>query len=249
MPRMLTITFHGLCLFAPSRDGRRCHVFLAQPLDEEHRTVRCYKRSDHSWTGEEVARGSSFEFGVLNPDPSVKVGMPGTDEMANLCDMPDGGSLSEGAAVPSRTDERGSHIILNGGKLTVIDEIGLWEAEGEPGKSYPLPHMVQWTGEVEETDQSGWMEFWNSMTDETPEPVKKNEIPKPHLKDEEAARRAAMHFAAYFRITGGKPRKIRYKEKKHAKSTCAPPRPMPVSIGPKTIIVSSCPSLAITLGE
>lgn len=246
MPRMLTITFHGLCLFAPSRDGRRCHVFLAQPLDEEHRTVRCYKRSDDSWTGEEVARGSSFEFGVLDPDPTVKVGMPGRDEMANLCDMPDSGHLREVAAVPSKTDERGSHIMLSGGTLTVIDAIGLWEAEGEPGSRYPLPHMVQWTGAVEETDQSGWMEFWNAMKDETPEPVENNRIPNPHLEDDEVKRRAAMHFAAYFRISGGRLRKITYQGQKHAKSTCAPPRPMPPRT--KSIIVSSCPSLAITLG-
>ena len=251
MARTLTITFRGLCMFAQSPTEAMFHVFLAQPLGMEHRTIRCYERSDKTYTGEEVAPGSSFEYGIAGSQASVL--MPGTDEMMNVSDMPISDDLSENDARPTRFDERGSHVILHGGKLTPIFQVGEWKVDGDSGATYSFPYIVQWTGDVEETDQSGLMEFWNAMSDETPDPGRNAVVPDPKITQREAEQRAAMHFKSYLKIAGGKHRTIKFVQSRQAHEPKGPPRPVNANIrvasptARETIIVSSCPSAAITL--
>ena len=263
----LTICFVGLCMFAKVEDREEIHVLLPQPqhmpmahgasheaahrashaasdaaahetpLDMTHRATLVSRRGrGNGWSASQIAPGSLLEFRAR----AGAFGMPPSDQMANVSDMPDGKSLPQKDAKPDKK-LKGACICLYGGAVTALDEIGIWDVDNPDGSTTEVcfPYLLAWTGQAADGEVPGFYFVWNATEEESPTLGDNCIFPDKQIDPVKAAQMAAAHFKAYYRILANVDGpKITFRDKKPAGGTW---RPLAVPGGPASLVVASCP--------
>ena len=214
-PKQMEIYFVGLCLFTKGSDDE-IHVFLPQPKhlpypmppglvheaghqaahDRTHRATLLLLVGD-AWAATEIEEGTTFTFGA----DKQTARMPDVKELSSVSRLPEGKKLDKKEA-HADTDVKSSHVVLRGGTLATVGNIGRWRVEGEVAY---FPRMVQWTGSDTSGDPNGLIAFWNAMPSESPSLGYPSTIPMIEPPEDDAAARAADHFKAYYHILAGVP--------------------------------------------